>query len=247
VPIATTAALVLGGAAALSAGASVYASNKAASAQKKAAAQSAQAQTEASDKAIAAENARFEQIRGDLAPYRDQGAKGFATYADLVGANGPEAQMRARGNFRTDPGYEFAVNEGNRAIQGSAAARRGLLSGGTLKALQERGQGLADQQYGSYLDRFLNLGSIGQNAAAQTGNFGAQSSGRVGQYITGAGQAQAQGYLDAGAAKAGGYLGAAQGVTGAINNSLSLYGYGKGQGWWDSPASGGYSYWSNPI
>ena len=94
-----------------------------------------------------------------------------------------------------------------------------MLSGGTLKALQARGQGLANQEYGSYLDRFLGLANMGQNSAAQTGSFTAGSAARQGGYIT-----------DAGAAEAGGYLAAGEGVTGAINNSLNLYGYMKGNG-----------------
>jgi len=212
-------AVAIGGAALLGAGASVYSANQASDAQQKAAANAARI-----------DEKKFQQIRTDLAPYRDTGASALAKYADSLGLNGQAARDQFQADFRTDPGYEFSFDEGTRAVQGSAAARGGLLSGGAMRALTRYGQGLADQQYGSYLDRYMNLAGLGQNAAAQTGNFGAMSAARQGQYA-----------LDAGAAKAGGYLGAAQGVNGAISNGLQLYGYGKGQGWWDSPSSTAYN------
>lgn len=206
------AAAAIVGSAAIGAGASIYASGEA-----------SDAQAEAAAAAAALDEKKFQQIREDLAPYRDVGAGGITSYADAIGLNGPEAQERARAAFRTDPGYQFTLDEGLKAIEGSAAARGGALAGGTLKDLTRFAQGTADQQYGSYLDRFLNAASLGQNAAAQTGNFGSQSSARQGGYL-----------LDAGAARAGGYLSAAQGVNGAISNGMQLYGYGKGAGWFDS-------------
>jgi hypothetical protein len=171
---------------------------------------------------------QYIQTREDLQPYRDVGAPAVASYADAIGLNGPDKQAAAQANFRTDPGYQFAMDEGTRAVEGSAAARGNLLGGGTLKALTRFGQGTADQQYGSYLDRFLKAANIGQNAAAQTGSFGADASGRIGGYITDAGAAQAGGYLGQAKAfsdlvsnitNAGGYL---AGRTGALNNNLSL-------------------------
>ena len=209
-PWAIAAAAVVG------AGASIYAADKASS-----------AQTKAANQAQTTEQKALEQIRGDLAPYREAGNTGLNYYQDFLGVNGPAASASARNMFQTSPGYDFAVNEGQKAIEGSAAARGGLLSGGTLKALQDRRMGVANQEYGSYLDRFLGLSSLGENAAAQSGNFTAGSAARQGQYIN-----------DAGAAQAGGYLSAAQGVNGAINNSLSLYGYGKGQGWFGNSGGG---------
>ncbi|MFK5283483.1 hypothetical protein ACI3PL_28310, partial [Lacticaseibacillus paracasei] len=43
-------------------------------------------------------------------------------------------------DFTADPGYAFRMREGQRAIESSAAARGGLLSGGTGKALVNYGQ-----------------------------------------------------------------------------------------------------------
>lgn len=206
----------IAGAIALGAGASYAAADSASDAQRDAAVNAARA-----------DEKKLQQIRADFAPYREAGASALTRYADSLGLNGEAARTQFRDDFRADPGYQFAFDEGQRAVQGSAAARGGLLSGGALRALQRTGQGMADQQYGSYLDRFYNLANMGQNSAAQTGQFANASAGRQGAYA-----------LDAGAARAGGYLSAAQGVNGAISNGLQLYGYMNGN---RTPPGGSYA------
>lgn len=206
----------IAGAIALSAGIGAAASSSA-----------SDAQSDAAKNAARLDEKKFQQTRADLAPYRDTGASALTKYADSLGLNGDAARTQFRDDFRADPGYQFAFDEGQRAIQGSAAARGGLLSGGALRALQRTGQGMADQQYGSYLDRFGYLANMGQNSAAQTGQFASQSAGRQGAYA-----------LDAGAARAGGYLSAANTATGAISNGMQLYGRMQGYGAPGGPYSG---------
>lgn len=52
-----------------------------------------------------------------------------------------------------DPGVQFRQDEARKALEGSAAARGDLLSGGNLKALQSRSQDLASQEYGQAWNR----------------------------------------------------------------------------------------------
>lgn len=210
-PVLTSTAVAIG-AAALGAGASIYSANKAADAQKKAAGQS-----------IASERAMYDQTRSDLAPYRDQGAQSTALMSDLYGFNGPEAQARARQSFHTDPGYEFQRGEGLRAVEGSAAARGSAMSGGTMKALQQYGTGLADQSYGNWYQRLANMQGIGQNAAAQTGNIGANTASNISNI-----------YGQAGAAQAGAHLATGNAITGTLGDAAKAYGYYAGQ---QSPAA----------
>lgn len=182
-----------------------------------AAGKAADAQAAAAAEAGRLSREQFEATRADLAPYRDAGGRALGYYEDFLGANGADRRTAAHDIFRSSPGYQFAQDEGIRATEGGAAARGGLLSGGTLKALQARGMGLADQTSGSYLDRFLGLANLGQNSAAMTGNFGAQAARDQGNYL-----------LDAGAAEAGGYLGKADAFSGVINNTLKLAGRAGG-------------------
>ena len=52
-----------------------------------------------------------------------------------------------------DPGVQFRMDEGRKALEASAAARGGLLSGPTLAALQRQGQELSSQEYGNAWNR----------------------------------------------------------------------------------------------
>ena len=52
-----------------------------------------------------------------------------------------------------DPGVQFRMDEGRKALEASAAARGGLLSGPTLAALQRQGQELSSQEYGQAWNR----------------------------------------------------------------------------------------------
>jgi len=104
------------------------------------------------------------------------------------------AQQNAFAQFRTDPGYQFAFDEGTKALQNSAAARGILNSGATAKALTRYGQGVADQQYGNYFARLQSLAGLGQTATTSTGQFGAQAAANQGNALMAAGNARASAY-----------------------------------------------------
>jgi len=73
------------------------------------------------------------------------------------------------------PGQDFQLAESARGIERSAAARGGLVSGGTLAELQSRGLGITNQ---NFLTNFLNPlaglagGGAGQAAGQQAINLG---------------------------------------------------------------------------
>lgn len=87
----------------------------------------------------------------------------------------------------SDPGYQFRLQQGTDAIEGSAAARGGLFSGQTGKDLAQYGQGLASQEYQNAFARDLaqkqNQGqaygnAFGQNIAGQQAGFNQDLTGR---------------------------------------------------------------------
>ena len=55
-----------------------------------------------------------------------------------------------------DPGYDFRMQEGLKAIRRRAAAGSGARGGATLKALTRYGQDMASQEYGNAYDRAVN-------------------------------------------------------------------------------------------
>ena len=120
--------------------------------------------------------------------------------------------------FQQDPGYAFRQAEGMKALERSAAARGGLLSGGTLKGIQRFGQDLASQEYGNAFNRYQVERAARLNPLQSLMGSG-QSSANT---LTGAagqlGQGQAQSQLAAGQARASGYVGSANALGGALGS-----------------------------
>lgn len=96
------------------------------------------------------------------------------------------------------PGYQFRMNQGLQGVERSAAARGGLNSGGTLRALQRYGEGLAASEYGDFANRLASLIGLGQTAATTSGQFGQQTGANIGQGLANIGNARASGYANTG-------------------------------------------------
>ncbi len=129
-------------------------------------------------------------------------------------------------NISDSPAYQFRFGEGNRAGQQSAAARGSLLTGGTLKDLQDRGQGLASTEFGNQWNRDFQL--AGLNSGIAEGNAGRQLGGLTSLMGTGYNAAAGQGATDiyAGNAQAGGTVDAQSAVNqgvGAAANTIGAY------------------------
>jgi hypothetical protein len=125
--------------------------------------------------------------------------------------------------FQADPGYQFRMSEGMKALERGAAARGGLLSGATLRGTQRFGQDLASQEYQNAFNRYQaertarlqplqSLAGVGQTTAQQL-------SGQAGQMGTNVGQAMQAGA----AARASGYVGQANALTGALSTGINFF------------------------
>jgi len=129
--------------------------------------------------------------------------------------------------FTQDPGYGFRLSEGMKALDRTAAARGGLLSGAALKGAQRFGQDLASQEYQNAFNRYQieraaqlqplqSLAGVGQSAAntltGAYGNFGAQTG---------------QNLQDIGTARASGYLGGQNALSSALGSAGQMYQYGQ--------------------
>jgi hypothetical protein len=91
------------------------------------------AQKDAADQANATQRYIFDTQRNDNQPWRQAGLKA------LAGLEDPNFGK----DLTMDPGYQFRLNEGNKAINAGAAARGLGNSGATLKALAKYGQDFA--------------------------------------------------------------------------------------------------------
>jgi hypothetical protein len=129
--------------------------------------------------------------------------------------------------FTQDPGYAFRLSEGMKALDRTAAARGGLLSGATLKGAQRYGQDLASQEYTNAFNRYqiernaqLNplqsLAGVGQTATGALTNAAQQFGAQTGQNLQ-----------DIGTARASGYLGSQNALSSALGQAGQLYQYGQ--------------------
>ena len=166
------------GAAAVGAAGSAYASKQSSKA--------AKTQAASADRASQIQQENFEQTRKDLMPYKQAGDTSLSQLMGQMTPDGYFNQTYTGQDIYSDPSYQFRLQQGQDAIQSSAAAKGGLLTGATLKALQNYGQESASQEYSNAYNRFnadqtnrynrlSNLVGIGQNAAVQVGNAGAQT------------------------------------------------------------------------
>ena len=120
-------------------------------------------------------------------PYTTTDTNANTMYANALGFNGASGNKAATDAFPTNPGYNFQLQQGIQALDRSAAGSGLFGSGNAAMALNQYGQGLANQDYGNWLSRLQGLGAQGLTAAAgQTGRQGSLAG-----IDTGLGNAQA--------------------------------------------------------
>ena len=151
-------------AAELGAGASIYGATKAAGANEAATA----AQSAATQKALDFETQKYGDLTARVAPWVAGGQSATQRMTQLLadpsfGAAPPpyQSQPFAEGPFtaptavtaQNDPGYQFRLDQGNQALQRSAAANGTLLSGGTQKALARYNQDYASGEFQNVYNR----------------------------------------------------------------------------------------------
>jgi hypothetical protein len=198
----------------------------------------ANAQIQAAQTAANTQLGIYNQTRSDLMPYNMTGQNALSQLASLFGiggANGGTPNAAAATSALTQfPGYQFGLNQGQTALDRSAASRGLLLSGGQLKDSQTFGQGYAMQNaWNPYVSQLNSMSSLGENAAAISGNQGV---------ATGQGVANSQ--LAAGQAQASGIMGSANalnsGISGGLQNGLLAYQLSQGGAYGGAYGGGGF-------
>lgn len=110
---------------------------------------------------------------GAYQPWVDSGVAANKMYDNALGLNGSDGNAAATGAFQAGPGYQFAMDQGTQAALRGASAGGMLNSGNTLAALTQFGQGLADQEFGSWLNRLSGQSGQGlQAAGGQASSYG---------------------------------------------------------------------------
>ena len=184
----------------------------------------------------------FDITNRNLAPYREQGQ---ISLKDLV-ARMPEltkAYTAEDFNQGIDPGYQFRLAQGQKALENQYNRGGGLVSGNVMQGMQDYTQGQAAQEFGA---------AFGRNNISQTNIFnrlkgiadmGLSATGTTGQAATAAGQTIGSAQIGAANAEAAGQIGQAK-AYGNTLQGMANYGtlpmYMNGGGGQQSPYSAFY-------
>jgi hypothetical protein len=150
-----------------------------------------------------------------------------------------------------DPGYQFRLAQGQTALQNSAAARGGLLSGGTADQLTNFAQQDASNEYSNVYNRALenyqtnynefqqqqtnqfnrlaDIAGIGQTSTQQLNALGLGTGQAVGSDLISGGANIGNALELAGGATASGYVGAGNALSGGLSNLSALYALNQNQ------------------
>lgn len=184
------------------AGAAVVGGYMASQSQADAASDASDAQVAASNADIAQRNKQFEAVQKLLRPYVDAGTGALGKQQDLIGLNGNNAQQAAITALQQSPYFTSMLKQGQDSILANASATGGLRGGNTQAALAQFSPSLLAQTIQQQYQNLGGLTSIGQNAAAMTGNAGMTNSNGISAALQQQGAAQAGGALAQGKADA---------------------------------------------
>lgn len=212
-----------------------------ASKQSQAVESAAQTGAEASRYAADIQKQMFEKQLQLQEPWRQAGVGALNQLIPLAQQYTPFGMQQ----FQAEPGYGFRLSEGMKALERSAAARGGLLSGAQMKASQRYGQDLASQEYQNAFNRYQaerqarlgplqSLAGVGQTSAQSLAGQAGQYGSNMGNIALGAGATQGAAQLAAGNIRASQYGGYGQALSDVLSdqdvqNYLSAaFGFGGG-------------------
>lgn len=163
--------------------------------QAKAAQSAADQQYQATKDASQVQKDMYDQTRKDLNPYMQAGTGALGQMVgfnpgsykgDQFSFNGSSTPYSSeKFNFEESPSYQFRKEQGMDGIQSGAAASGGLLSGATLKALNNHNSNLASQEFSNAHNQYLQNEQLSQGQHQQAfNNWQSQDNNDYSRYMT---------------------------------------------------------------
>jgi hypothetical protein len=230
---------------------SANAAGNAAQTQATAAENAQELQAQEAQNALNFQEQEWNTQQANMAPWLKEGGTALSNLSALLNTPGQglltpwtqEFNAPTAATEQNDPGYQFRLNQGEGALERSAAANGSLLSGNTLEAQQEFGQNYASNEYQNVYNRALQqyqqnygifennqtntfnrlaaLSGLGQTTAAQLGTQGQQAASNLGNISLTSGAQQGQDIQNAAAATASGYVGGANAWSGPLGGGTN--------------------------
>lgn len=146
----------------------------------------------ATGSALDEQRRQFDLTRGDFAPWRAAGERA------LTSLEGDISRMPTAEEVMAEPGYQFGLSEGQRALDRKIAALGGRASGAALKAATRYGTDYATAGYNAAyqrrqdrLNRLASLAGLGQTATGSSAMAGQNSANAISSLISNQGDAAA--------------------------------------------------------
>ena len=146
----------------------------------------ANSQQAAQQAAIDEQRRQFDLTQQNLSPYMNWGASAIPLLGQLNAGD--------YSGFLNSPDYKSGFQQGQNAIDSSAAAKGGLFGGGHTKDSIAFGSDYANQYLNGYRNSLFQQAGMGQNAAAGLGGLGANMANQIGNAYSNIGNAQANAY-----------------------------------------------------
>jgi hypothetical protein len=213
---------------------------QAAETQAGAAKESSAIQSDIADRQLALQRQQYEESVQRQKPFLTAGTNALARMQAGEFAP-PNAFSFGVKDYQADPGYAFRLSEGQKALERTAAARGGLISGGALKAATRYGQDMGSQEYQNAYSRALTgynanvarsdtgynrlagMAGVGQTTGQQLGvagqNYATGASNILGNY----GQGASNALMAGGQATAAGQMGMGNTLASALQTGVSSY------------------------
>jgi hypothetical protein len=137
----------------------------------------ADTQAGAADRASQLQNDQFQRTREDNAPLLGARNDALSQIQNLL--KNPQG-------ITNDPGYQFGMDQGARALNSGAASRGMTYSGAAGKALSRFGQDYAGTKLDASYNRLSNLAGLGQVGANNNMQAGMNYANNVGNNMMGA-------------------------------------------------------------
>jgi hypothetical protein len=217
---------IAGGAAAAAATASAVGSANAAAAQKSAAEKAMDQQKKMYDERRSDALKMYNQSRADQAPWLQAGQQSLSQMLQMATGGFDSSQLA------NDPGFQFRMEQGQRALERSASARGGLNSGAAMKSLARYSQGLASEEFGNRFNRLGAIAGMGHSSAQNLGGLSGQFTGQQNAFGSHFADAMSDLHGAFGNAEAGGHMGVSNAVAGGFRDigNLAMLGTGYGGG-----------------
>lgn len=210
------AAVVAGGSSLLGGVANYFGSQSAAS-----------SEANAANNAAATQQQMFNTEQQNAQPYMQAGTQALSQLQNNMGYyNQPYTQAQ----FQQDPGYQFDLQQGQKALQTSSAASGGIMSGSELASLNNYSQNMASNEYQNAFNNYQTQVSNSYNRLAGVAGMGAQTVASLNGQATQSGANIGNSLTSAGNAQAAGAVGSSNAISGALSgvgNAVSSYGIGN--------------------